>query len=100
MQKLRQKTTEEATEALFENICSFIPRSSFLFGLFSGGSVFTEQIFQESIFVRRTDPNFPEDFFSARRVDINFPGYNYLFAEQILFFLGQGMSVPRTDTNF
>ena len=103
--------SEAATETIFENICSFLPGASFS-ELFY---VFTEQIliFQEDIFFRRTDRNFPGDVFSARRTDNNFSRKVFLFFEQIPIFQEQFVlateQIPifqehffgyRTDTDF
>ena len=63
--------------------------------------VFTEQIliFQEGLFVRRTDHNFPEEVFSARRTDNNFPG-RYNCSPNRYHFFQESMSAHRTDNDF
>ena len=63
--------------------------------------MFTEQIliFQEGIFFRRTDRNFPGDVFSARRTDKNFLG-RYIFSTNRYHFFQKGLSVHRIDTDF
>ena len=63
--------------------------------------MFTEQvlIFQEGLFVRRTDHIFPEEVFSARRTDNNFPGSSICLPNRYHFFQ-EGMSVHQTEADF
>ena len=89
---------EAANEKIFENICSFLP---FFLDFSRRFDVFTEQIliFQKGLFILRRDHNFPEEVFSSRRTDKNFPG-RYICSPNRYNFFQEGMSVHRTGTDF
>ena len=93
-----------ATETVFQNICSFIPGATFFI------------IFQEGIFVPRTEMNFQRGSicsskrheFSRRvyyvlQTDTNFPGgfsEKTCFCKKVISVCQQTLLSHRTDTNF